>query len=78
MHIVIKKGTVTVKNEKLIQARQRLGLTQQETAKEAKVSLRAYQNYENEGQTPNARTAIRIADALASTVENLFRDDTPL
>ena len=63
---------MTVKNEKLLQARQRLGLTQLETAQKAKIALRAYQNYENEDKAPNARTAIRIAKVLSSTVESLW------
>lgn len=69
---------MTVKNQKLLKARQRLELTQVETAKRAEITVRAYQKYENEGQTPNAKVAIRIAKALASTVENLFGDDAPL
>lgn len=67
-----------MKNKNLIKARQNKGLTQVEVAKQAKVAERSYQSYENEGQTPNARTAIRIAKVLASTVENLFGDDAPL
>lgn len=66
------------KNKKLVEARQLLGMTQVEVAKKSFVTARNYQKYENEGQTPNAKAAIRIAKVLASTVENLFGDDAPM
>ena len=43
-----------------------------EVALKVNVSLRAYQKYENEGQTPNARTAVLIAKVLGTTVEKLW------
>lgn len=54
--------------------REVLGLTQQEVAMEAKTSIRAYQNYENNKRIPIATTAIRIAKALDTTVEELFSE----
>ena len=52
-----------VKNENLIQARTKTGLTQVEIAKKASITERAYQNYEA-GRKPRSDVAIRIADAL--------------
>lgn len=63
---------MTVKNDKLLKARQCLELTQLETARRANIAVRVYQKYENEGQTPNVKTAIRIADALETTVKKLW------
>ncbi len=64
-----------MRNENLIQARNKTGLTQVEVAKKAGIQERAYQNYEA-GRTPKADIAIRIADALGvksySTFKNLF------
>lgn len=59
-------------NTKLKKAREKAGLTQVEFAYQAKVSLRAYQYYENGKRVPDVLTAILIAKALNSTVEELF------
>ncbi len=53
-------------------AREASGKTQKQVAEAAEITLRAYQNYEYDFQTPTVRTAIRIATALNSTVEALF------
>ena len=53
-------------------AREQSGKTQAQVAKEANVSERIYQEYEYDKSEPGVRTAIRIAKALDSTVENLF------
>lgn len=53
-------------------AREASGKTQAQVAKEAKVAERMYQDYEYDKREPGARTAIRIARALNSTVETLF------
>ncbi len=47
-------------------------LTQEQVAKKANISVRAYQQYEAGKRVPNARTAKLIASALNSTVEDLF------
>ena len=60
-----------MKNEILQAIRENNGLTQKEVAKKVGVSERMYQKYEY-GTTPNAETAIRIAKALNSTVEELW------
>lgn len=57
--------------------REASGKTQAQVAKEANIAERAYQNYEYDKREPSARTAIRIARALNSTVEELFGEATP-
>ena len=64
-------------NTALKKARERSGLTQVETAAKATVSYRAYQNYEAEEREPKVSAAIRIAQVLDTTVENLFGAATP-
>ena len=61
-----------VKNETLIFYREKAGKTQAQVAKEALVSTRGYQKYELDGAMPNIGTAIRIAKALHTTVEQLW------
>lgn len=61
---------------KLRAARERSGKTQAQVAREAGVSEVAYQRYEYDIREPGARTAARIAKAIASTVEELYGDDT--
>lgn len=56
-------------------AREQSGKTQAQVAKEADVSERIYQEYEYDKSEPGVRTAIRIAKALDSTVEELFKDN---
>ena len=53
-------------------AREASGKTQAQVAKEANVAERMYQDYEYDKREPGVRTAIRIAKALNSTVEELF------
>lgn len=61
-------------NVKLRAAREASGKTQAQVAREAGVSEIAYQMYEYGKREPGARTAIRIAEALNSTVEELFKE----
>lgn len=58
-------------------AREKSGKTQAQVAKEANVSELSYQLYEYDKREPGVRTAIRIARALDSTVEDLFGAATP-
>ena len=44
-------------------------------ADEAKVSVRLYQSYEYGTSRPRVDTAIRIADALGTTVEEIFKGE---
>lgn len=56
-------------------AREKSGKTQAQVANEAKISQAQYQNIEYDKSEPRVRTAIRIADALGTTVEALFREE---
>ncbi|NBK18453.1 helix-turn-helix transcriptional regulator [Anaerotruncus sp. 1XD42-93] len=58
-------------------AREQSGKTQAQVAKEIGVSELSYQRYEYDKREPGVRTAIRIARALNSTVEDLFGAATP-
>ena len=60
------------RNKKLIAMRKQSGKTIAHIAKEVCISIRGYQKYELSGSLPNARTAIRIAQALGTTVEELW------
>lgn len=62
----------------LKESRIRKGLTQREVAAQAKVTERNYQYYECGERVPNARTAIRIAQALSTTVEVLWGNAPPV
>lgn len=62
----------------LKESRIRKGLTQREVAAQAKVTERNYQYYECGERVPNARTAIRIAQALSTTVEDLWGNTPPV
>ena len=47
-------------------------LTQEAIAKQCGITTRVYQYYESGGRVPNVYAALKIADALNSTVEELF------
>ena len=64
-------------NEILKTTRERSGKTQSQVAKEVGISERVYQSYEYDKCVPSVRTAIRIAQALGTTVEALFQDSQP-
>ena len=59
-------------NTLLKKVREKTGLTQVEVAKQAKISERAYQNYEAGKRVPNVITAKLIAKVLETPVEKLF------
>lgn len=52
--------------------REEIALTQKQVADAAKVNIRLYQYYEADRREPSVRTAMRIAEALKTTVEKLF------
>lgn len=52
--------------------RQQANLSQKEIAEKVGISELAYQRYEYGTRVPEARTAIRIAQALGTTVEKLW------
>ena len=58
-------------------AREKSGKTQAQVAKEAGIAEAAYQRYEYDKVEPRVRTAIRIAKAVDSSVEELFGAATP-
>ena len=62
-----------MKNIKLIERRNKAGLTQVEVAAKAGIQERAYQNYEA-GRTPEADIAIRIADAIGVKSYKEFKE----
>jgi len=64
-----KRGVIL---NKLKETRQNQGLTQEMVARQANITTSNYQRYEYGTQTPKANTAILIAKALKSTVEELF------
>ena len=53
-------------------ARERSGKTQKQVAEEVGIPEQVYQRYEYDMNEPRVRTAIRIARALESSVEELF------
>lgn len=53
-------------------AREKVKLTQKQIAQEAEISEAQYQNIEYNKCEPSVRTAIRIAKALNTTVEDIF------
>ena len=61
-----------LKNKHLINARKKTGLTQVQVADKAKITVISYQRIEYGIQRPSLNTAILIAEALNSTVEELF------
>lgn len=64
-----------MKNTKLQFARERARLTQTQVAKQAGVTERAYQFYEAGRKKPRVDTALRIADVLGTTVEEIFKGE---
>lgn len=63
-----------MRNSKIETARAKTGLTQEQIAVATGISTRAYQYYEAGIRLPQVDVAIRIADALNSTVDYLFRE----
>lgn len=59
-------------NEKLKITRDKQGLTQVQVAEQAGITEASYQRIEYGKQNPSVNTAILIARALNSTVEELF------
>ena len=59
-------------NNQLKKARKNVGLTQVEVAEKANITEVSYQRIEYGLQRPSLTTAILIAQALQTTVEELF------
>lgn len=62
-------------NYKLRAARERSKKTQAQVAQEAGVSEAIYQRYEYGTTRPTVNTALKIAKALGTTVEEIFDTD---
>nr|WP_253184429.1 helix-turn-helix transcriptional regulator [Bacillus thuringiensis] len=60
------------KNIKLIRARKKSNLTQQDLAKRMKVTKSTISNWENGYSNPNLEKAIRLATILGSDVKDLI------
>lgn len=58
-------------------ARELSGKTQSQVARKVEITATHYQNIEYEKSEPGVQTAIRIARALNSTVEDLFGAASP-
>lgn len=63
---------------KIKAAREQSCKTQLQVANEVKLNVRMYQRYETGTGAKTIQTAIRIAKALGSTVENLWGDNPAL
>lgn len=57
---------------KIVEARRKVGLTQKQIANSVGIAEVSYKRYEYGNRVPDARTAIRIAKALNTTVETLW------
>lgn len=66
-----------MKRSKLIEARRRQKLTQEEVADQAKIARSYYTNIENGIKTPSMNVAKRIADVLNTSVDIFFSITVP-
>ena len=64
-------------SERLVLLRTSRNLTQKQVYESIGMSAIGYQRYEYDKREPGVRTALRIARALDSTVEELFGAATP-
>lgn len=64
---------MVILNKKLKAKRELSNLTQEDISNKAAISTRTYQNYELGLRSPKVEIAIKIAEILDSTVEELFR-----
>jgi DNA-binding XRE family transcriptional regulator len=62
-------------NKELQKARGKAGMTLEEVADVAGISLRSYQRIEAGERWPRVDEALKIADVLKTTVEELWRID---
>lgn len=61
-----------MRNERLIEARNRSGLTQDEAADKMKIPLSTYKTYEYNTREPKVNVAIKIAKFYGVQVEDIF------
>lgn len=74
--LVRKRSTFCLTDcmNRLKEKRIALGLKQREAAERIGISQSEYQAYEADKRVPNARFAIRFANALETTVEELWME----
>lgn len=70
--LFIIAGSVAMKN-KIFELRKQKGLTQEKLAKKCKVSRQTINAIENDRYDPTLRLAFKIAEALDTTVDELFK-----
>lgn len=63
-----------MKNTNLIKSRNNAMLTQTELSEKVGISIRAYKLYESGERFPRVDIALKLAQVLNTTVEQLFRD----
>ena len=61
-------------NDKLVQARKKLRLTQREVAEKVGISENTYQQYEYGKIVPSVLIAIKISDMLKTPIKGLWGD----
>lgn len=61
---------------KILEARHKAGFTQKQIANSVGIAEVSYKRYEYGNRVPDARTAIRIAKALNTTVEDLWNGNS--
>ena len=64
--------TVEKERQHMKERRNKLGLTQEQVAECACISARSYKMYEAHQRKPNVYAALRLAQVLQTTVEELF------
>lgn len=64
-------------DDRLRNARQRLGYTQRQVAEKAQINIASYSAYENDKSIPPLDIALRIADALQVSLEALCGKKKP-
>lgn len=69
----LKERVEVMKNSKLADTRKNSGLTQSYVAENVGITVTSYQRIEYGKQRPTLTTAIKIAEVLHSTVEELFK-----
>ena len=64
-----------MKKNKLLEIRKEKGLSQKEVAEKAKICIRNYQNYEYGKALPKVEIALKLAEILEKSVEEIFKEE---
>jgi transcriptional regulator with XRE-family HTH domain len=75
MRFVACKDEQVPPNQKLREARESIGMTREQLAHQAGVSVRSIAGYELEGRRPGMAIAERVAQALGCSIDDLFNGD---